>query len=180
MHGDLEARVAQLAADRKELEAAEESAERSAQFAAKMGNSASSTDEPVDVDTKTAPGAKSHRSSSASQPLRLSITLARTVRAHRSRRTCPPRGNVPPQLPPDVAGPLYKDWLLDRLPVRAIGAPTYRYVRHPLGAPGHEGPTVIVGRNGMRVLTERAWTKARNNHNACALPYLTEPDDLTG
>jgi len=54
--GDLEARVTQLAADRKELEAAEESAERLAQFAAKMGNSASSTDEPVDIDTKTAPG----------------------------------------------------------------------------------------------------------------------------
>src|SRR6185312_14388657 len=54
--GDLKARVTQLAADRNELEAAEESAERSAQFAAKMGNSASSTDEPVDVDTKTAPG----------------------------------------------------------------------------------------------------------------------------
>ena len=72
-------------------------------------------------------------------------------------------GHVPPQLPPDIIGPLYVDRLLDRLPVRAINAPTYCYVRDPLGVAGDEGSTVIVGLNGMRLVTQRTWTTARNN-----------------
>jgi hypothetical protein len=55
------------------------------------------------------------------------------------------------------------DRLLDRLPVRAINAPTYCYVRDPLGVAGDEGSTVIVGLNGMRLVTQRTWTTARNN-----------------
>lgn len=31
----------------------------------------------------------------------------------------------------------------------------------PLGVLGHEGSTVIVGLNGLRLLREAAWTKAR-------------------
>jgi len=55
------------------------------------------------------------------------------------------------------------DRLLDRLPVRAIKAPNYCYVRDPLGVAGDEGSTVIVGLNGMRLVTQRTWTTARNN-----------------
>ena len=31
----------------------------------------------------------------------------------------------------------------------------------PLGVAGHEGSTVIVGLNGMRLLAQRAWTHRR-------------------
>jgi cation transport ATPase len=31
----------------------------------------------------------------------------------------------------------------------------------PLGVLGHEGSTVIVGLNGLRLLREAAWTRAR-------------------
>jgi hypothetical protein len=35
----------------------------------------------------------------------------------------------------------------------------------PLGVAGHEGSTVIVGLNGMRLLAQRAWTAApRTDH----------------
>ena len=32
----------------------------------------------------------------------------------------------------------------------------------PLGVLGHEGSTVIVGLNGLRLLRETAWRKARD------------------
>lgn len=33
----------------------------------------------------------------------------------------------------------------------------------PLGVAGHEGSTVIVGLNGLRLLRDAAWTRARND-----------------
>jgi hypothetical protein len=161
--GDLEARVTQLAGDRKELEAAEESAERSAHFAAKMGNGASSTDEPVDIVTKTAPGREV-------APLVISKSAAkslynagengsrRSVKCVRVRlRSCAA-----------AAGPRYRRASLQGSVARSLAGPRHRCSDPPLraaspGRAGHEGPTVIVGRNGMRLLTQRAWTKARNN-----------------
>jgi len=36
----------------------------------------------------------------------------------------------------------------------------------PLGVAGHEGSTVIVGLNGLRLLTPGAWRRARQEGNA--------------
>jgi cation transport ATPase len=36
------------------------------------------------------------------------------------------------------------------------------YLPLPLGVLGHEGSTVIVGLNGLRLLRDAAWTRAAN------------------
>ena len=36
----------------------------------------------------------------------------------------------------------------------------------PLGVAGHEGSTVIVGLNGLRLLTDRTWRRARSTEPA--------------
>jgi cation transport ATPase len=38
----------------------------------------------------------------------------------------------------------------------------------PLGVAGHEGSTVIVGLNGMRLLTRHAWSHRRTGHIVAA------------
>jgi heavy metal translocating P-type ATPase len=40
----------------------------------------------------------------------------------------------------------------------------------PLGVAGHEGSTILVALNGLRLLRPRAWTRARGRHPAALMP----------
>lgn len=49
----------------------------------------------------------------------------------------------------------------------------------PLGVAGHEGSTVIVGLNGLRLLADGAWRRARGSGDALALRPSEGPRSAT-
>jgi HK97 family phage major capsid protein len=135
---DLEKRTDALAEARAELKAAEDTATRSGLFAAKMGDTTSSTDEPVNVTTKAfKPGREV-------LPLALSDESVRALhKALSSRQSLSVKAFstvdslLPPQLAPYILGKIHESRLLDRLPAQAISAPSYEILVHSstTGAP---------------------------------------------
>jgi cation transport ATPase len=48
----------------------------------------------------------------------------------------------------------------------------------PLGVAGHEGSTVLVGLNGMRLLSRRAWASTSRTTAACGSRSVRHPRRL--